>query len=100
MYAILDTSTGELRRRVEISRFDPLPGALRTRVGGIHVVARFTQPDAEIATLALWRGSFTGEDPVRIGLLDHAERDLRSVLFSGNLLLVVEQNRLSAYTLD
>ena len=97
---ILDAATGKLRRRVENADFDPLPNALRSRVDGIHVVARFTQPHAEIATLALWRDSFTREGPVRIGLLNHAERDLRSIVFTGDLLLVVEQNRLSAYTLD
>lgn len=100
LYVTLDTATGKLRQRVELADYDPLSNAMRTGVDRTNVVARFTQPDAAIATLTLWRGSFTGEDPVRIGRLDHAEPDVRSVLFSGDLLLVVEQNRLSAYTLD
>ena len=79
------------------------PGhAVVSRGDRIYVVGR-SKPDKPDSPLLLWRdalarGSARGE-LVRLGTLDHAARDVRAVDLVGGLLLIVEQNRVSAYTL-
>ncbi|MCH7872610.1 MAG: hypothetical protein IID33_13005, partial [Planctomycetes bacterium] len=98
LYLVLDAATGRSLGRFESPEFDPLANAVVTRGDRIYVISR-SRPGKPDAPLLLWRSVGTGGQLVRLGTLDGTARDVRAVDLVGGLLLIVEQNRVSGYTL-
>lgn len=107
-YEIYDTRTGK-RLDPIAAKIRPISQGLLTRGRSCYIVGRPTGGTHSTSSaptrnlLEVWRDDDDQRSDrrraTRIGSLDHTAAAVRNILFTADKLLIVEQNRLTAYTL-